>query len=267
MKTGQDKRRRQLLQPRRLTRQAEKQHAAQLLQREQGWDSRCCTPQRPHALPTMPSAVNGNAGMSTAFGNIMSRKHQAIPLDQRSSEEEMAVVKAIVRREGLLASLHSVVLELKRTSSHNMRKLRDNGRAVLDKLPQLRAVSVGVVEAVSKWRTSVEARFAPFEWKGRNYLVKMAQDLNFLSEVPELVQILRIEPRKLRCNPLMLPRTLLDTEAETEWEGHRSAVIRTETSGVANGKDQEKEKARLHAAERILVDELRHCGLSDFDKE
>lgn len=269
MKNVQDGRRRQLLQPRRPTRQEATQQAVRLLQREQGWDGRCCSPQRPHALPAVPGAVNGSAGMSAAIGRIMSRKHQAIPLDQRSSEEEVALVKAIVRREGLLANLHSAVLEFKRGFAHNKRKLRSDGRAVLDKLSQLRAVSVCVVEAVSKWRSLGGARFAPFEWKGRNYLVKMSQDLNFLSEMPELVQILRVEPRKLRHNPLMLPQTLLETleqaEAETEWVKQRGGATHTTT----DGKDQEKEKdkARLQAAERILVEELRRCGLSGFDKE
>lgn len=159
---------------------------------------------------------------------------------------EIAVLKAILRRETLLSQIEAAAEKLVRRAQQNRAlqcvqcpdtQLMDKvqKRALVDLMTRLREATVDVCEAIAKWRTgSNGARITceesssghymkpnirqlprPFLWQGSNYLLKVAKsDLDFVGAVAPFAFALGVQPSKMCRNPLMLPRTLDEAAAD-----------------------------------------------------
>ncbi|CAM9324143.1 unnamed protein product, partial [Discosporangium mesarthrocarpum] len=115
---------------------------------------------------------------------------------------ELTVLKRILARECILSRLKNICNGLSISAV-------EGTACILDLLIGLRDATVGVVESVRAWRgSSKEGNYMAFMWHGKNYLLKMVNDLNFLAGCDPLVVALKIHPACLCRNPLMLPQTL-----------------------------------------------------------
>lgn len=220
---------------------------------------------RERALPALPSVISvSTLRQNSVLGNTPAVDGSVSSAGQRvnrsgKSESRAVVAAAIRRREALLAQLRAAVERFRECSKEeSSASAQSEGRAVLGTLARIRAATLEVVEAIRDWRNAHDrSKALPFNWRGGNYLITMAQDLNFVSETPELVEVLRVEPAKLRQNPLMLPRTLLDALER--------GPVRSDSQSTNMDSANQSERRRLHEAESIFVQELRSCGLRPDD--
>ena len=89
--------------------------------------------------------------------------------------------------------------------------MRDSsGASILQVLTQFRDITAKVCINTVDWREGSGGGDIPrpFLWHGENYLLKMCNDVDFLSECDTLVVALKVEKEKMVRNPLMLPNTL-----------------------------------------------------------
>jgi hypothetical protein len=180
---------------------------------------------------------------------------------------ELIVLKAVVIREGYLQRLSKVV-DL--SGKDHLASMEGNGESVTEMLLQTRVVTLEVVESIQRWRDSIMARSnnnpmveipPPFIWCGVNYLLKLVDDTDFLSNCLPLVRQLGVEPGTMIRNPLMLPDTLDVKLAEnTAWDDHPEAKASDNLKEMSDSERQEH--IRLQAAERTVVREevLRRQG-------
>ncbi|KAH8074618.1 Ca2-binding protein [Aureococcus anophagefferens] len=158
-------------------------------------------------------------------------------------------------------------------------------RVAVDLMSKLRDATLGVCEAIAHWRSASaalaaevareESGFAPescetgglehaFLWHGRNYALKMAvSDMDFVGAIEPLAEALGVPSAKMRRNPLMLPRTLDEARADGAGSPLGGAPEEDELATDAPEDPRRREKRRLEAAERLLLDEERleaRCG-------
>ena len=104
--------------------------------------------------------------------------------------------------------------------------------SLLDLVADIRREGVVIVESVKKWREAVIAadpfaakRFddegtgsaakisefneRPFMFRGKDYLVKMLHDTDFIADVPDICNLLRLPSESCFLNPLFAPTNLL----------------------------------------------------------
>ncbi|KDO31335.1 hypothetical protein SPRG_03952 [Saprolegnia parasitica CBS 223.65] len=105
------------------------------------------------------------------------------------SSEELAVLRAIVVREGCL----DYTLELT-TGFVPPTPPAD----LLQALLQLRLASIEVVEAIALW-LRILVRPMPFLWRGTNYLLRMVHDTDFVAKSSQVAAALGVALR--RRNP------------------------------------------------------------------
>lgn len=164
---------------------------------------------------------------------------------------ELVVVKAIMKREDLLMQMY-----------HSCTEDPTGNDKVLDLLMQLRESTVGVLEAISQWRESVPGYDPtsppPYCWQNENYIMKMVNDVDFLSQNRSLVMSLGLLPSKMLLNPLMLSNTL---EENTHIVDPRERAV-MDTKGERSGMVFE-ERFRLRKMERVLLLEMELTMASD----
>ena len=229
-------------------------------------DDKRVLPANPFA-PTSatPAGTNAAVGRSEAAGRQI----------------EMQVLKACVVREGYLRRLREMATRLQRGDKTALTE-KVEGYGLVDLLVLTRAASLDVVETICCWRdaagggggggrrrghagsdkkgSSAYPRRArpPFLWNGRNYLIKMCHDLDFLSEVGPLVKALGLQPGTLRCNPFMMPDNL-------EHRSSANAAKMQMAGGTADGSgsvgvrdrvEDEAEMLRVHEAESVILLEV-----------
>lgn len=113
-------------------------------------------------------------------------------------ELEFEVLKLVLLRESYIQRL--------------TKKLeKENGvvdMSVIGLFDVLRGVSIDLVETIKYWETSqVDYPLVkPFKWNGENYLVKMVDDLNFVSQYERVVCWLGFE---VQSNPFLVPTEVL----------------------------------------------------------
>lgn len=117
---------------------------------------------------------------------------------------ELVVLKEVLLRECLLSRLESECHQLRKQHSQppasgcSVRAADVDTTRVVELLSRVREASVAVVGAVQKWvETSTGQLQHGFLWHGENYLLKIADDLNFLAGVAPLVAALKV--RRPRC--------------------------------------------------------------------
>ncbi|KAJ1407811.1 hypothetical protein B484DRAFT_403709 [Ochromonadaceae sp. CCMP2298] len=129
------------------------------------------------------------------------------------AKAEMAVVKVILVREGLLMKLQYLDEQIRASAvaaAAGAPSYPSSG--VLDLLAQVRESTLNYLEALCLWRAPDAHTLAPrvFCWEGRNYTLKVVSDLDFLADNSRILRTLKIPPAQLRSNPLMLTNNLDD---------------------------------------------------------
>mmetsp|Transcript_51983 Transcript_51983/g.92775 ORF Transcript_51983/g.92775 Transcript_51983/m.92775 type:complete len:2664 (-) Transcript_51983:286-8277(-) len=121
-------------------------------------------------------------------------------LDRRNASVQ--VEKHIEIREGFLYLLQ----ELAERASIGPLDRDKFTKELMPLVVSTRTASLDIVEAVSKWRDTVENPEAVYFWKGVSYLMKMQEDLAFLA-YSKLASLLDF---KLNNNPLLYPNANRD---------------------------------------------------------
>ena len=176
-------------------------------------------------------------------------------------KKELIVVKAILTRENTLMKLRHVcemILEKQFVSDRY-------GMSILDLMTKIRLCTLNYIEALSLWRDSIPnmdpTMPTPFMWEGDNYTLRVICDIDFLSEMDNLVKSLKIDPSKLRANPLMLPNTLHEGNLWTD--PHVKATEESDMDASINY----DERFRLRSAEKVLLLELENSAYNDPDRQ
>jgi hypothetical protein len=176
-------------------------------------------------------------------------------------KKELVVVKAILTRENILMKLRHVceiILEKQFVSDKY-------GMTILDLMTKLRLCTLNYIEALSLWRDSIPnmdpTMPTPFSWEGDNYTIRVIYDIDFLSEMDNLVKSLKIDSMKLRANPLMLPNTLKEGNLWTD--PHDRATEECQMDPSINY----DERLRLRLAEKVLLLELENNAYNDPDRQ
>lgn len=107
---------------------------------------------------------------------------KAIRYESFQAPEELAVLRAIVARERGLDDLLALCSDLdgdNDSDSDNDIKA-DTSVALLEAVLCVRTLSLAVVDVVAGWRRRM-VQTLPFRWRGVNYVLKMASDLDFVS--------------------------------------------------------------------------------------
>ena len=142
----------------------------------------------------------GTASMFESITKAVGFKHHR----GTDRNAELKVLKRVLQRENKLIELQTECNKINQETPN----LRTHDRTgILDLLSQIRDLTVVILENVTTWReTMVNAdpeAPRPFMWQKQNYVLKMVDDLNFLSYVDPLVAALKIHPEKLIKNPLI----------------------------------------------------------------
>lgn len=154
-------------------------------------------------LQSQSEALTGgsNAGFGQS-GDSIDYAHAAPNNDSDAqSIEELVLLKEVTMREGLLRKLTNLVQSAAQEQDFGV----ERGNELLHLLLQLRDASVQVVQAVAHWHASLRPGPCAFCFDGKNYLLKMVSDLNFLAKTKSLGQILGVNPARMKQNPFMMP--------------------------------------------------------------
>jgi hypothetical protein len=148
---------------------------------------------------TMNSQTLNTMNMSTMSSMSKSRtRNSVMQVASLKPEFEFEVIKLVLLRESYIQRVQ--------------RKLDSNNGSVdmsiIGLFDILRDSSIDIVETIRKWeRTQVDyPNVKPFTWNGRNYLMKMIDDLIFLADYPKVRSWLGFE---LRNNVFLVPPELL----------------------------------------------------------
>jgi hypothetical protein len=174
---------------------------------------------------------------------------------------ELRVLKLILKRENALLEIQTECQSI-RAIAPVLRNSKKTG--ILDLMCGIRDLTIEITEATTLWRKSMvsydPSMPRPFMWQQQNYLLKIVEDLNFLSLVDPLVEVLRLPAQKLIRNPLMLPDTLDESaeHADITPEARSEADLDGDTSGP-----QFAERLRIRRAEEVLLKEIEFNKLGD----
>ena len=170
---------------------------------------------------------------------------------------ELAVLKAILRRESALANLHDTCAP---KYSNKIFLQNEAGTGVLDQLTSIRDVTVSLIEAVTTWRQSMLNADPeiprPFMYENQNYLLKIIFDMDFLASITSLVDALGLDGGKLKSNPLMMPESLNSVNLGKIPE----ESARDDANGETNSKLYQ-ERLKLRCVEQTLLREM------DFNRQ
>lgn len=217
---------------------------------------------RPGEALLLPNEALYSDGRATSGFEAVAAAFDFKHHDGTDPAAEMRVLKAVLRRETVLSRLEVVAEQLlhRTQRTRNLRGIqgdelttlaKSEKRVVVDLMTRLREATLDVCEAIAQWRTKsgdAPTRLRPFEWHGRNYLLKVAEsDLDFVGEVTPFAMALGAEPEKICRNPLMLPRTLDEAATELPSDDHPPTFP---SKGPGNA------QSRMSMAERMLVAEL-----------
>ncbi|CAM9617438.1 unnamed protein product [Ectocarpus fasciculatus] len=147
---------------------------------------------------------------------------------------ELEVLKCIMLREGYLARVTRLAEGIQRRSKRSYGQREALPPGMVDLLDLLRVATLETVEAISLWRLSqVTPTPEPFQWNGRNYLMKMLQDCDFLDRVEALRNWLGFQ---ISGNPFFVPQDEMNANNELD---ERYACRRTsQTAGTGFGFDK-----------------------------
>ncbi|EGZ04398.1 hypothetical protein PHYSODRAFT_320408 [Phytophthora sojae] len=117
----------------------------------------------------MKKPKEGGLQVSSSVARFSSTK--ALSYEGLLSEEELAVLRAIVAREAGLVELLRCCCAFE----------DDQSVELLEALIRVRELSLATVDAVAGWRRRM-IQIRPFLWRDVNYVLKMTCDLDFVSK-------------------------------------------------------------------------------------
>ncbi|TYZ67265.1 hypothetical protein PybrP1_001472 [[Pythium] brassicae (nom. inval.)] len=180
---------------------------------------------------------------------------KAIRYESFQVPEELAVLRAIVARERGLDDLLALCSAFEDDAD------ADSSVALLEAVLRVRALSLAVVDAVAGWRRRMVPTL-PFVWRGVNYVLKMASDLDFLSR-SRLARAALDGVRLPKRNPFATVGGL-DQSLRACWQRELPdaadlPVLLDSTAG-GHGGSSAPLPARIRLAEHFLLLEERRCG-------
>ena len=181
---------------------------------------------------------------------------------------ELKVVKNVLKRENELMKLRHLCDII-----CNFNAIPNNyAVSVVNVLASVRECTLNYIESLKYWRESI-AKADPtmpaiFTWEGQNYTLKVVNDMDFMSQIPQLVETLGLTPMKMISNPLMLSNTLEDSESWMDPVERAEQDVRALQRASNNSHDEPDEminsgiedRIRLRMAERTLLLEI-ECNM------
>lgn len=172
---------------------------------------------------------------------------------------ELKVIKLILKRESAIQSLYDMCT----SKSKEYYELQNSTKTgILDRMLAIRNMTVEVIEMICLWRTTMVGALAenprPFIWEGKNYILTMVNDLDFLSRVNGLIEIIGVSAEKLVHNPLMLPETLKVEKLNK----HPHEWALKDTNDVSEGEAYEL-RLQLRKVEHIILQEIQFNSRGD----
>jgi hypothetical protein len=165
--------------------------------------------------------------------------------------KELAVVRSILAREGVLLKLQNLCDKISKCDVLVQSSMILESE-LLDTLALMRTTTMNFTESLSIWRDSATKTKLQnprvFEWEDQNYTLKIINDLDFLADQPVLLASLKLTKSTMKSNPLMLSNTLEHLDLHTDPE--RSASI--DSGGQSDG-EVFLERLRIRKAEKIIL--------------
>jgi len=188
---------------------------------------------------TMSGGVNATPGFASVAAAFDFEHH--IGSDPAL---ELKVLKSILVREGNISQIEVLVQQILRPENFpgDVPDYHGLCSQIIELLAQTRTQSVTIIEQVESWRID-QSPPPPFVWQKSNYLLKMCRDLDYLSQVNPLVELLGVSSDAMRHNPLMLENSLDNIPASPEEEEEEEGP-------------KIMEKVRLRQAEAVLAREV-----------
>lgn len=170
---------------------------------------------------------------------------------------ELQVLKSILVREGNLSQIEALVQLIMKPEAFPGDTPNYNNlcSSIIELLAKTRNQTVLIIEQIEKWREQQSPR-VPFVWQNTNYLLKICRDLDYLSQVTPLVELLGVPSESMRHNPLMLENSLDELPVAPE----------VEDSSEVNAM-KVAEKTRLRQAEAVLQREEKFQEDSQTNEE
>ncbi|GMH93930.1 hypothetical protein TrVE_jg7560 [Triparma verrucosa] len=171
---------------------------------------------------TVPLNIFSKSPHQSTFFSSTDRSGLTVSLEIDLALKKDAL-ENITERESIIQRLHQLKFGDPMTTKTHVKRL----------VQELRNSSLFVVESIVAWRRSMQAKdqnpaLPPidelilkdsppkkrvqhvfFRWRDENYLLKMLTDMNFVAQIPQILEILPSKTKVLR-NPFLLPYTVDD---------------------------------------------------------
>lgn len=162
---------------------------------------------------------------------------------QRSLTEEIMVREQLV--ESVRKQINEPCLEISR---------------LLESLTRVKEVGLSIVEGVTRWREVCDKPDRVFLYRGRNYLLCLLSDLNFLADSKAVVDSLSLDRETMRNNPFMSPYSLLVENKSGYYKGGNNRPLEAQSDkakkqGQEEEEQEEEEEEKAEAQETSKVEE------------
>jgi hypothetical protein len=145
-------------------------------------------------------------------------------LDKTDAENELHIVKCIVIRNKYIERLISLCEEVSEQSALSIR----NQVAVQNACDVVRESGVEIVEHVCRWRAKM-GQNTPFQHDGRNYLLKMLTDLDFVAASAPVATFLAFSMNR---NPFVVAQALEWTPSQADVDDKKVLSLNTQVAGM-----------------------------------
>lgn len=195
------------------------------------------------AYEIRPKPMTAYSSISTTLGF---RHHKGT-----DESKELAVVRSILAREGILLKLQNLCDKISRCDVLVQSSMILESE-LLDTLALMRTTTISFIESLCIWRdTATNNKLQNprvFEWEDQNYTLKIINDLDFLADQPVLLASLKLTKSTMKSNPLMLSNTLDHVDAHADPE--KSASV--DSGGQSDG-EVFQERLRIRKAEKVIL--------------
>ncbi len=166
---------------------------------------------------------------------------------------DVEILQKVIVRERLLTEL----ARLLKSGSDVLAVLGEVGEL----LKAIRFETLEIVEQISRWQ-QIQGTPRPFLFKGMNYLIKVAHDLDFLDEYDDVVERFCFE---FKCNPLAYRGggNVITGREYKNSESYLKGILKSYYEGGLTTVDG-LDVVRLHNAEKIVQNEFNR--IAEFAK-
>lgn len=206
-----------------------------------------------HALDTkfedVPLRIN--VGLRTKALEVASKGQG------RPALADVEILQKIIVRERLLSEL----ARLLKSGSDVMAVLGE----VSELIKALRFETLEIIEEISRWQ-QIQGTPRPFLFKGMNYLIKIAHDLDFLDQYDDVIERFCFD---FKCNPLAYRGggNVITGREYKNSESYLKGILKSYYEGGLTTVDG-IDVVRLHNAEKIVQNEFnRIAELAKLNKD